>query len=209
MDSAYPLFGVSVARRCADGLISRRGDRQPSVGNTCQNIGLVVRRLDELDGEFQVVLSHQRVLPDRPFDIHRKTVEESVINSTVFIFHERARFRPLMAASTSAILMWHASLGRSQAASSTMDPSTHRLAPMASALASTQSLARSPETFHVPLTGSRDLILAAISPRNVFNQLLSTASSQLDVAAVTALLRNAAATLSQPHTGKWPVSLPQ
>ncbi|KFD70542.1 hypothetical protein M514_17335 [Trichuris suis] len=90
-----------------------------------------------------------------------------------------------------------------------MEPSTSSAAPMASALASTQTLARFPETSHLPLTGSSLLTLAAISLRRGFNQPSSTASSQLDVAAVTVLLMKATATLSQPHTGKWPVNLPQ
>uniref|UniRef100_A0A5S6QI29 Uncharacterized protein n=1 Tax=Trichuris muris TaxID=70415 RepID=A0A5S6QI29_TRIMR len=54
----------------------------------------------------------------RSSEIHRWTVDESVISSMSTIPQQIARFNPLMVAFSSAILMWHASSGRTQAASS-------------------------------------------------------------------------------------------
>ncbi|KFD46645.1 hypothetical protein M513_12500 [Trichuris suis] len=57
---------------------------------------------------------------------------------------------PLITGSSSAILIWRASSGRNNAASSAMTPFTSSTAPLATVLASTHSLALSPETFQCP-----------------------------------------------------------
>ncbi|KFD63948.1 hypothetical protein M514_23939 [Trichuris suis] len=142
------------------------------------------------------------VLPDRPSEIHRWTVAESVMSSMTFICQDKARLRPLLTASSSAVLMWQASSRRSQAASSTIEPPTSRATPTARELASTQTLASLPETSHLPLAGSRTFTSAAVSRRSVLSSSSSITSSQLAVASLAFLLANAVATRSQPQTGR-------
>ncbi|KFD45050.1 hypothetical protein M513_12248 [Trichuris suis] len=104
------------------------------------------------------------------------------------------------------MLMCWASSGRNHEASSIIEPPPSSATPRASPLASTQTLALSPETSHVPCAGSCFFTLAAISSRNDRMAPFSTGSFHVLVTALMTLLAKAAATLSQPHTGKWPTS---
>ncbi|KFD51932.1 hypothetical protein M513_07261, partial [Trichuris suis] len=89
-----------------------------------------------------------------------------------------------------------------------MAPSTSRATPMASELASTQTLASSPVTSRIPRAGSRDLASETTSWRSILSSSSSIAWSHVDVASLTLLLIRAVTTLSQPQTGRWPTSLP-
>ncbi|KAG0718927.1 hypothetical protein GWK47_007420 [Chionoecetes opilio] len=84
------------------------------------------------------------LLPERPSEIHRCTVEESVPQFHRSDLPGQCEIHPLITASNSAMLMWLESSLRSQLASSTMLPSISTAAPSAKELASTQTLASSP-----------------------------------------------------------------
>ncbi|KRY24095.1 hypothetical protein T01_11541, partial [Trichinella spiralis] len=105
--------------------------------------------------------------------------------------------------------MCWASSGRSHAASSTIEPLTSNATPIASELASTQILASSAETSHLPRAGSRFFTANAVSWISSLSSSPSITSSQLVVASLAFLLMYAAAILSHPQTGKWLTSFPQ
>lgn len=139
-----------------------------------------------------------RVLPERQSEIQRYNVDESVINSNFFTFQANARFRPLMAASNSAKLIWHASSFRNQLASSTMCPPISMTTLRAKERASTHTVASLLWTSHFPRTGLFLLISLTVS---YMKPLTSSTSSHLSVTQLALRLMKAVATLSQPHTG--------
>ena len=91
----------------------------------------------------------------RVSDTHRCTHAELVTTCNTRACHWRARLSPSITASSSARLMYRASLiGRNQQASSTMLSFTPSATPVAMELASTQTLISSPSMHLSPLTRS-------------------------------------------------------
>ena len=118
-----------------------------------------------------------------------------------------ARLIPFRVASISARFICRVSFsGHSQLASSMMDPLSWKATPMASELASTQTVSSFPLTRQSPRTGSSCIILFIVSVIMHLRVTSCTSSSHVDVTEVTRHFMAAAATLSQPHTGKWPTS---
>ncbi|KFD58150.1 hypothetical protein M514_00913 [Trichuris suis] len=107
-----------------------------------------------------------------------------------------------MTASSSTMLIRLASSGRSQAASSTTLPPTSSTIPRASELALTQSLAVSLDTSHLRRAGSYARARAEICWRNASNPASKILASKLDDTSLAFLFAKAAATTSQPQTGK-------
>ena len=105
--------------------------------------------------------------------------------------------------------MWLQSSRRSQLASSMVSPSTSKTAPRARELASTQRVARAPETSHRPRAGSLSRTLYIISFIMSRTCASLTSSSHADVTAFALLFTYEAATLNQPQTGRWLTSRPQ
>ena len=116
---------------------------------------------------------------------------------------------PLNTASSSARLMsLSVCTGRSQLLSSITAPSYSIATPVARELASTHTVTSRPFTHQSPRAGSvcDDLITISSSIRRNMGSRVS--SSHPSVKAFALRFTNAAATRSQPHTGKCPVSRP-
>ena len=147
--------------------------------------------------------------PDRVSEIHWCTQAESVRRWITLAFQCSARLMPLNTVSSSARLMClSACTGRSQLASSMMAPSYSIATPVARELASTHTVTSWPSVHQSPHAGSvcDDLITISSS---IQHNMGSCVSSSHPVVTVLALrFTNAAATRSQPHTGKCPVSRP-
>ncbi|KFD48846.1 hypothetical protein M514_10209 [Trichuris suis] len=128
-----------------------------SVTESCRSYSSIGARIVPIRLRINIspaALVFSLALPVIASETHRSTVAESVISSTDLRPQAKARFSPLIAASSSAILIWRASSGRNQVASSTTDPRISTATPMASPLASTQIRPSLPATSHRPRAGS-------------------------------------------------------
>ena len=152
-------------------------------------------------------LVHTLAFSDRVSEIHRCTQAETVRRRIMFALQCSARLTPLNTVSSSARLMClSASTGRSQLASSIMAPSYSIDTPVARELASTNTVTSWPFAHQSPCAGSvcDDLNIISSSIRRNIGSCVS--SSHPIVTAFALRFTNAAATRSQPHTGKCPIS---
>ena len=151
-----------------------------------------------------------RALPVKMSEIHRCTHTESVTKYNTVASHWRAKLIPLRAASSSARLMcWASLIGRSQHASSMTVLFVSNATPVAMELASTQIVISLPSKHQFSPMGSASRTLVIVSANIWLREAFFILSSQPFVTAVARRFINATATLSHPHTGKWPTSFPQ
>ena len=151
-----------------------------------------------------------RGFPVKVSEIHRCTHAESVTKCNTVASHWRAKLTPLKAVSSSARLMcWALLVGCSQHASSMTVPLVSNATPVATELAFTKTVISLPSIHQFPPTGSASCTLVKVSANMWKREVLLILSSQPFVTTVARRLINATATLSHPHTGKWPTSFPQ
>ena len=151
-----------------------------------------------------------RALPVKVSEIPRCMHTESVTKCNTVASHWRAKLIPLRVASSSARLMcWASLIGRSQHASSMTIPFVSNATPVATELASTQTVISLPSVHQFPPMGSASHSLVKVSANIWLREAFLILSSQPLVTAVAKCFINATATLSHPHTGKWPTSFPQ
>ena len=121
--------------------------------------------------------------------------------------HWSTRLIPFRIASSLARFIWRVSFsGRSQQASSMMDPLSSRVTPMASELASTQTVSSFMLTHQSPCPRSSCITLSIVSVITHLRVMSCTSSSHPDITEVTRHFMASATTLNQLHTGKWPTS---
>ena len=146
-----------------------------------------------------------RAFPVKVSEIHRCTHTKSVTKCNTVASHWRAKLAPLRGASSSARLMcWASLVGRSQHASSTTVPFVSNATPVATEFASTQTVISLPSIHQFPSTGSASRTLVKVSANIWQREAFVILLSQPFVTAVARRFINATATLSHPHTGKWP-----
>ena len=105
-----------------------------------------------------------RALPVKVSEIHRCTHTESVTKCNTVASHWRAKLIPLRATSSSARLMcWASLIGRSQHSSSMTVPFVSNATPVATELASTQTVISLPSVHQFPPTGSASRTLVKVS----------------------------------------------
>ena len=151
-----------------------------------------------------------RALPVKVSKIYRCTHAESVTKCNTVASHRRAKWIPLRVASSSARLMcWASLIGRSQLASSMTIPFDSNATPVATELASTQTVISLPSVHQFPPTGSASRTLVKVSANIWLREAFLILSSQPFVTAVARRFINATAIQSHPHTGKWPTSFSQ
>ena len=120
-----------------------------------------------------------------------------------------ARLIPFRIASSSVKFICSMSFSdRSQQASSRMDPLSSRVTSISSELASTQKGSTFLSMHQLPHTGMCCITLFIVLFIMYHRVTLCTSSSHPDVTEVMCHFMAAAATLNQPHIGKWPTSFP-
>ena len=123
---------------------------------------------------------------------------------------EGAKLTSLRAALSSARLMCRGSLvGRSQHASSMTVPFIFNATPVATDLASTQTVISLTSIRQFPPTGSASRTVVKVSANMWQREAFLILSSQPILTAVVRRLINVTATMTTPHSGKWPTSFPQ
>ena len=119
------------------------------------------RRLNSI---LPAALMFTHAFPVKVSEIHRCTHAKSVTKCNTVTSHRKAKLAPLRAASSSARLMCLASLvGCSQQASSMTVPFISNATPVATELASTQTVISLPSIHQFPPTGSASRTLVKVS----------------------------------------------